>query len=116
MHPLTLTTIALILHTGHARQVTITAYCPCRQCCGDHTDGLTASGHRIRPGDRFAAGPPGLPFGTLVAVPGYGLVPVLDRGGSIRGDRLDVFFGSHREALAWGRRVLVVWVWNGFGG
>ena len=109
---ITLTTIVLILHTGQARRVTITAYCPCRQCCGQYSDGLTASGYRIRPGDRFVAGPPGLQFGTLVAVPGYGLVPVLDRGGSIRGDRLDVFFDSHEEALAWGRWVLVVWVWN----
>jgi hypothetical protein len=93
MNTITITTIALIFHTGQARQVTVTAYCPCRQ-----------------------AGPPGLPFGTLVAVPGYGLVPVLDRGGSIRRDRLDVFFPTHGEALEWGRRVLVVWVWNGFGG
>ena len=35
-------------------------------------------------------------------------VEVLDRGGAIQGDRLDVFFGSHQEALEWGVRYLDV--------
>jgi 3D (Asp-Asp-Asp) domain-containing protein len=35
-------------------------------------------------------------------------VKVLDRGGAIRGDRLDVFFASHQEALEWGVRYLDV--------
>lgn len=49
------------------------------------------------------------PFGTRMRVPGYGWGMVLDRGGAIKGpDRLDLYFDSHQEALAWGRRRL--WV------
>ena len=85
----------------------ITAYCPCEKCCGQWSDGVTASGHIIQEGDRFVAAPSTIPFGTRLSVPGYagGLyVAVLDRGGAIRGNRLDVFFDTHDEALAWGVR------------
>ena len=89
----------------------VTAYCPCRKCCGEYADGITASGHRIRPGDRFVAADASLPFGTVVVVPGYNggrAVKVLDRGGAIRGNRLDVFFNSHQQALEWGVKYLNV--------
>ena len=89
----------------------VTAYCPCERCCGRWADGVTASGHRIRPGDAFVAADPSLPFGTYVRVPGYNggePVKVLDRGGAIRGRRIDVFFHTHAEALRWGRRSLDV--------
>jgi 3D (Asp-Asp-Asp) domain-containing protein len=33
---------------------------------------------------------------------------VLDRGGAIKGARLDVFFATHDEARAWGRRWVLV--------
>jgi 3D (Asp-Asp-Asp) domain-containing protein len=40
-----------------------------------------------------------------MVVPGYNNdkpVKVLDRGGAIKGDRVDVFFPTHEEALEWG--------------
>jgi len=86
----------------------VTAYCPCEKCCGEWSDGVTASGHKIRRGDRFVASGPEYKFGTMVEVPGYGKVPVLDRGGAIKGNRLDVFFPTHQEALEWGVKQLVV--------
>ena len=52
-----------------------------------------------------------IPFGTLIKVPGYAAdaaVPVLDRGGKIRGSRIDVFFLTHQAALNWGRQTLTV--------
>lgn len=49
------------------------------------------------------------PFGTRMHVPGYGWGMVLDRGSAIKGqDRIDLYFDSHQEALAWGRRKLRV--------
>ena len=49
------------------------------------------------------------PFGTRMHVPGYGWGMVLDRGAAIKGpDRIDLFFASHKDALAWGRRKLTV--------
>ncbi|MFH1883687.1 MAG: 3D domain-containing protein [Planctomycetota bacterium] len=44
-------------------------------------------------------------------VPGYNNskpVKVLDRGRVIRGNRLDVFFDSHRKAKKWGVKYLLV--------
>ena len=87
---------------------TVTAYCPCELCTGPYCDGITASGHVIQPGDKFCAAPPEIPFGTLIGIPGYGVVPVLDRGGAIKGNKLDIYFDTHSEALAWGVRELKV--------
>ncbi|MHC4259067.1 MAG: 3D domain-containing protein [Planctomycetota bacterium] len=92
-------------------QMRVTAYCPCSKCCGEYADGQTACGHRIRAGDAFVAADPQYAFGTEMVIADYGNdkpVKVLDRGGAIRGDRLDVFFHSHEEALEWGVRYLAV--------
>ena len=86
----------------------VTAYCPCSKCCGKWSDGITASGHIIKTGDKFVAAPPGYSFGTMVEIPGYGKVPVLDRGGAIKGNKLDVYFDTHQEALVWGIKNLKV--------
>jgi len=97
-------------------QMRVTAYCPCQKCCGEYSDGQTASGHRIRPGDAFVAADKEYPFGTEVIIAGYNNelhVNVLDRGGAIRGNRLDVFFHSHQEALNWGVKYLDVKVHQG---
>jgi len=40
------------------------------------------------------------------------LLRPLDRGGAIKGDKLDVFFPTHEEALAWGRKMVPVTVLN----
>jgi len=92
-------------------QMRVTAYCPCQKCCGKYSDGVTAHGHKIRPGDAFVAADKEYPFGTEMIIAGYKNgqpVKVLDRGGTIRGNRLDVFFYSHEEALKWGVRDLGV--------
>lgn len=78
----------------------VTAYCPCKLCCGVHSDGITASGAKA--GGRLIAAPRSIPFGTWIDIKGYGYAEVLDRGGAIKGRRLDVFFPTHQEALNWG--------------
>ncbi len=89
----------------------VSAYCPCEKCCGKNSDGKTASGHKIKRGDKFVAADKRFPFGTEIIVPGYNNsepVKVLDRGFAIRGNRLDVFFDSHQEARKWGVQYLPV--------
>ncbi len=89
----------------------VTAYCPCRKCCGKYSDGVTACGHKIQPGDTFVAADRRYPFGTEMLIPGYSNsqpVQVLDRGDAIKGNRLDVFFATHQEALEWGVKYLEV--------
>jgi 3D (Asp-Asp-Asp) domain-containing protein len=91
----------------------VTAYCPCQKCCGPNAHGITASGKDITYNDgRFvAADTRSLPFGTRLVIPGYHNtqpVEVIDRGGAIKGDKLDVFFPTHEEALKWGRQTVEV--------
>jgi len=92
-------------------QMRVTAYCPCPKCCGEYSDGVTACGHEIQPSDTFVAADGRYSFGTEMLIPGYSnsqLVQVLDRGGAIKGNRLDVFFATHQEALKWGVKYLEV--------
>ena len=93
----------------------VTAYCPCSKCCGPLARGVTASGRSVRHnGGRFVAADTGvLPFGTQLLIPGYHNdrpVEVIDRGGAIKGRKLDVYFPTHRQALEWGRQWLPVTV------
>ncbi len=93
----------------------VTAYCACKKCCGPGAHGVTASGKSVEYNNgRFvAADTDVLPFGTVLNIPGYNgdhEVEVVDRGGAIKGNRLDVFFASHDEALEWGRRKVAVLV------
>lgn len=87
-------------------------YCPCSRCCGPNAHGITASGRPVSANSgRFAAADRAIPFGAMLSIPGYHggrAVPVLDRGGAIKGNRLDLFFPSHRAALRWGRRQVAV--------
>jgi 3D (Asp-Asp-Asp) domain-containing protein len=73
--------------------------------------GVTASGAEARRGT-VAADTSVLPMGTILYIPGYGWGRVEDRGGAIKGKRLDLFFDSHKEALEWGRQQLDVKVWR----
>lgn len=99
----------------------VSAFCPCKKCCGPKARGITASG--IRADHPLVAAPPEIPFGTVLSVPGYAdgrPVRVEDRGGAIQGRRLDVLFYvpgkplkySHRKARQWGVRWLEVEVPN----
>jgi 3D (Asp-Asp-Asp) domain-containing protein len=89
----------------------VTGYCACRKCCGRFADGITACGHKIKWGDAFVAADRKYSFGTEMIVPGYNNgkpIKVLDRGGAIRGNKLDVFFHSHKEAMQWGVKYIDV--------
>jgi 3D (Asp-Asp-Asp) domain-containing protein len=96
------------------RTMEVTAYCPCKKCCGKNAHGVTASGLRVsHNAGLFVAADTDLKFHTKLIIPGYGgdkPVPVLDRGGAIKGNRIDVFFASHKAALEWGRRKVDVTV------
>ncbi|MBE3040551.1 MAG: 3D domain-containing protein [Chloroflexi bacterium] len=84
----------------------VTAYCPCKLCCGPKARGITASGTRAD--HPLVAAPPEIPFGTVLDIPGYGRVKAEDRGGAIKGLRLDVLFPTHKDALQWGVQYLAV--------
>ncbi len=83
----------------------ITAYCSCAKCCGKRT-GRTASGTKATAG-RTVAAPSNFKFGTKLKINGKTYV-VEDRGGAIKGNKIDVYMNSHSAALAWGVRYLPV--------
>lgn len=80
----------------------VTAYCGCSACCGK-SNGITASGTKATEGRTIAADTSKYPFGTELVIDGKTYV-VEDRGGAISGNRIDVYFNSHSEALQWGVR------------
>jgi 3D (Asp-Asp-Asp) domain-containing protein len=55
-----------------------------------------------------AVDPRVIPLGTRLYVPGYGEARAEDTGGAIQGYRIDLFFPTREEALAWGRRTVEV--------
>ena len=65
---------------------------------------VTASGYRLRPGDKVVAMGKKYPFGTQVMIPGYGLATVRDRGSAISDGHVDLYFERLEDALRWGRR------------
>ena len=94
-----------------------TAYSPDEQSCGIWADGVTASGYSVWTNGMklVAADTSVLPFRTIITVPGYNggrPVQVLDRGGKIKGHRLDVLYPTHETALQWGAQRLDVTVWE----
>jgi len=96
--------------------MTTTAYSPDERSCGVWADGITASGMSVwTNGMKLAAADPSIPFGTILTVPGYNEghpIPVLDRGGAIKGNRLDLLYPTHDIALQWGVQDLEVVVWE----
>jgi 3D (Asp-Asp-Asp) domain-containing protein len=86
-------------HTVSLGTYKITAYCGCAKCCGK-TDGITASGTHVTAGRTIAA-PKEIPFGTQIIINGH-TYTVEDRGGAIKGNRIDIYFDTHEEALKFG--------------
>ena len=76
----------------------ITGYDTCARCCGK-SDGVTASGAVAEVG-RTCAGPSSLEFGTRIWIDGIGERTVEDRGGGIRGNRIDVLCADHPACYA----------------
>jgi 3D (Asp-Asp-Asp) domain-containing protein len=67
--------------------------------------GITASGVKAKKGT-IAADIRRYPYGTKMYVPGYGWGEVQDIGSAIKGDHIDIFFPSKKDAVNWGRKYL----------
>ena len=49
-----------------------------------------------------------IPIGTRLTIPGYGQGIAADTGGAIIGARIDLWFSTQADALAWGRRSVTI--------
>ncbi len=101
-------------------EFTLTAYCPCVKCCGEWsaehpsrigTDYVqkTASGTIPVAGRTVSVDTDVIPFGSIVVINGHEYVAE-DRGGAIKGNKVDVYFDSHDEALEFGRQTAEVFI------
>ena len=84
----------------------LTAYCPCPICCGSYSNmenPTTSTGTRATAGRTIAVDPSRIPYGTKVKINGQ-IYVAEDTGGAIVGNRIDVYFNTHQEALNFGRQ------------
>jgi len=90
----------------------LTAYCPCPICCGIYSNMVnptTASGTRATQGRTIATDTSVIPFGSQVVINGK-IYTAEDTGGAIKGNRIDIYFESHTEALYFGRQKAQVYL------
>ena len=69
--------------------------------------GRTSSGLSVGHGIA-AVDPSVIPLGTRLYVPGYGEAVAADTGDAVRGATIDLWFPTTAQALAWGRRTVVI--------
>ena len=81
----------------------VTAYCPCSDCCGEWADGITYTGAIATENHTIAVDPSVIPLGSTVEINGIEYTAE-DIGGAIKGNKADIFFNSHEDALEWGVR------------
>lgn len=77
----------------------ISGYCGCEICSGGNH--LTYSGTVPTAGHTLSADLERFPLGTKLLIDGT-VYTVEDMGGGVTGDRLDIYFDTHQEALDYG--------------
>jgi 3D (Asp-Asp-Asp) domain-containing protein len=79
----------------------LTAYCSCPACCGSWADGTTYTGTKATAGRTIAVDPDVIPLGSTVYINGQPYIAE-DIGGAIQGNRIDVYFPTHQDAIEFG--------------
>jgi uncharacterized protein YabE (DUF348 family) len=96
---------------GEEVYVSATAYtASCNGCSG-----TTATGINLKENPTakvIAVDPSIIPLGSKVHVEGYGYAVAADKGGAIKGNKIDVFFPSKSDAYRWGVKQVKVRVLN----
>jgi 3D (Asp-Asp-Asp) domain-containing protein len=91
--------------------VKATAYtASCKGCSG-----VTRTGVNLKSNPNakvISVDPEVIPLGSKVFVEGYGYATAADTGGSINGNRIDVFIPSKEKAINWGTKQVKVTILN----
>ena len=101
----------------------LTAYCSCYECCEQYAlnrpldeNGkeivIGASQEVLVPGYSIAVDPSMIPYGTVLVIDGKEYA-AHDCGGAIKGNRIDVYFDEHQEALEFGIQYAEVFTLKG---
>ncbi|WP_409290918.1 ubiquitin-like domain-containing protein [Peribacillus sp. SCS-37] len=96
---------------GREIYVNSTAYtASCSGCSGFTSTGINL---KSNPNSKvIAVDPSVIPLGSKVYVEGYGYAVAADKGGAIKGYKIDVFFPSTADAYKWGVRKIKIRILN----
>lgn len=100
--------------TEYLGKFELTAYCSCEICCGEYAVGRPvdeygkqivygATGERLYQGVSIAVDPGVIPYGSSVVIE-ENVYKAHDCGGAIDGNKIDVYFENHTDAVAFGKR------------
>lgn len=92
-----------------AKELTVTSTAYTASCEG--CSGVTATGIDLRanPNQKvISVDPSVIPLGSRVWVEGYGEAIAGDTGGSIKGNKIDIFMPEKQDAINWGRKTVKV--------
>ena len=106
-----------LIHLGEFK---LTAYCSCNKCCGVWAEDrpldeygneivIGSTGEVLRSNYSIAVDPDVIPYSSIVIINGTEY-EAQDTGGTINGNRIDVYFNSHEEALEFGVQVADVYL------
>ena len=93
----------------------LTAYCSCSICCGkwanNRPNGIIygAIGEELKEGYSIAVDPTVIAYRTEVVINGH-TYKAQDCGGAIKGNRIDVYFENHNDALEFGVQYAEVFI------
>lgn len=90
----------------------LTAYCSCSKCCDEWANDrpvdeygneivIGGSGEVLTAGYSVAVDTSVIPYGTVLLINGQEY-EAMDCGGAIKGNRIDVYFNNHSDALEFG--------------
>lgn len=85
--------------------INASAYTAAADECGK-SDGITASGLKVKESETIAC-PPQFPLGTKINIDGMGTYICEDRGGAIKGNHIDIYMKTKKQAFSFGRRQLL---------
>ncbi len=88
---------------------TTSGYCTCELCCAGESESLTFSGTVPQADHTISADLDLLPLGTKVIINDV-VYTVEDKGSSVLGNRIDIYYASHEEAVAHGAQEVEVFL------
>ena len=118
--PITETEVAYEITNESIGEFKLTAYCSCEKCCGKWAKNrpvdengnaivLGSTGEVLKAGRSIAVDPEVIPYGSEVTINGHAY-KAQDCGGAIKGNRIDVYFDNHQDALEFGVQYAEVFV------
>ena len=84
-----------------------TGYCSCAKCNYPYGGQPSYLGYPLKKGI-VAVDPRVIPMGSRLYIEGYGDAIAADQGNAIKGNRIDLCFSTHQQALNWGIKTVKV--------